>query len=78
MPDLVLVHVPDGALLWRLTALREIILFGFQLDLYALEERAFAYWYAIQVIEAHVSCLDNWIPAVSRGKSFLQQAEVST
>ncbi|KZP13825.1 hypothetical protein FIBSPDRAFT_921556 [Athelia psychrophila] len=66
MPDLVLVHVPDAALLWRLTALREIILFGFQLDLYALEERAFAYWYAVQVIEAHVSCLDNWIPAVSR------------
>ncbi|KIM87338.1 hypothetical protein PILCRDRAFT_63658, partial [Piloderma croceum F 1598] len=59
-------RVSDAALLWRLTIVREVLLSGFQLELYTMEEKAFAYWYVTQVIEEHLCCLDDWIPAVSK------------
>jgi hypothetical protein len=65
--DDIISRVPDAALLWRLSIVREVVFSGFQLELYTMEERAFAYWYATQVIEEHLSCLDNWIPVVSKG-----------
>ena len=55
------------ALLWRLSVVREVILSGFQLELYSREEKSFAYWYAGEVIDAHLSCLDNLISIVQEG-----------
>lgn len=57
--NLLITRLPDVALLWRLSVVREVILSGFQLDLYSREERPFAYWYAVDVIDTHLSCLDN-------------------
>ncbi|KAJ7145006.1 Mak10 subunit, NatC N-terminal acetyltransferase-domain-containing protein [Mycena crocata] len=57
-------HLPACALIWRLSVLREVVLSGFQLELYTSEEKPFAYWYASQVIEAHLTCLDNMLPAL--------------
>ncbi|KAG7453081.1 uncharacterized protein BT62DRAFT_959328 [Guyanagaster necrorhizus] len=57
-------QLPNAALLWRLSTIREIILSGFQLELYSQEERPFAYWYTSQVIERHLCCLDEILPVV--------------
>jgi hypothetical protein len=46
---------------------REVILSGFQLELYGREEKCFAYWYAVEVIDAHLSCLDNLTSIVQQG-----------
>jgi N-alpha-acetyltransferase 35, NatC auxiliary subunit len=61
-------HLPDVILLWRLSVVREIILSGFQLELYNRDERSFAYWYAVEVIDAHLSCLDNLTSIVQKSK----------
>jgi len=45
--------------MWRLTAAENIILSGFQLELYAPHERTFAYWYLAQVIETHLGCIED-------------------
>jgi hypothetical protein len=55
----ILAYLPDIALLWRLSIIREIVLSGFQLDLYLGEEIPFAYWYSAKVIDEHLKCLDN-------------------
>ena len=55
------------ALLWRLSVVREVILSGFQLELYCRDEKPFAYWYAADVIDAHLSCLDNLTSIVPEG-----------
>ncbi|KAJ3500829.1 hypothetical protein NLJ89_g9616 [Agrocybe chaxingu] len=57
-------RLPDIALLWRLSVVREVVLSGFQLELYAEEERAFAYWYTVQVIDTHLKSLDHLVPVV--------------
>ncbi|KAJ7221510.1 Mak10 subunit, NatC N-terminal acetyltransferase-domain-containing protein [Mycena pura] len=57
-------HIPACALVWRLSVIREVILSGFQLELYTAEEKSFAYWYASQVMEAHLTCLDGLLLAV--------------
>jgi hypothetical protein len=59
--------VPQIPALWRLTSIREVVLSGFQLELYTMEERAFAYWYTAQVLEDHIDCLNNIQAVVSRG-----------
>ncbi|KAJ6606132.1 Mak10 subunit, NatC N-terminal acetyltransferase-domain-containing protein [Mycena vulgaris] len=68
LPDLrsthVMKHLPACALVWRLSVIREVVLSGFQLELYTSEEKPFAYWYASQVIEAHLACLDDMLLAV--------------
>ncbi|KAF8638818.1 hypothetical protein AX17_001876 [Amanita inopinata Kibby_2008] len=51
--------LPTVALRWRLSTIREVIFSGFQLELYSPEETPFAYWYATQVIEAELECLDE-------------------
>ena len=58
-------QIPNAALVWRLSTVREVVFSGFQLELYTAEEKPFAYWYASQVIEAHLSCLDNMFPLLS-------------
>ncbi|KAJ7215317.1 Mak10 subunit, NatC N-terminal acetyltransferase-domain-containing protein [Mycena haematopus] len=60
----VMKHLPTCALVWRLSVIREVVLSGFQLELYTSEEKAFAYWYASQVIDAHLVCLDAMLLAV--------------
>ncbi|KAF8172074.1 Mak10 subunit, NatC N-terminal acetyltransferase-domain-containing protein [Pholiota molesta] len=73
-----LAQLPTVALLWRLSIVREVVLSGFQLELYAPGERAFAYWYAAQVIEAHLNCLDNILPVVQRGTPIYQEMVYQT
>lgn len=60
-------HLPACALVWRLSVIREVVLSGFQLELYTSEEKPFAYWYASQVIDAHLACLDDMLLAVEPG-----------
>ena len=60
-------HLPACALVWRLLVIREVILSGFQLELYTSEEKPFAYWYASQVMDAHLACLDGMLLAVEPG-----------
>ncbi|KAJ6500771.1 Mak10 subunit, NatC N-terminal acetyltransferase-domain-containing protein [Mycena sanguinolenta] len=60
----VMSHLPACALVWRLSVIREVVLSGFQLELYTSEEKPFAYWYASQVMDAHLACLDAMLPAV--------------
>lgn len=67
--DLLITHLPDVVLLWRLSVVREVILSGFQLELYSREEKSFAYWYAVEVVDAHLSCLDNLTSVVQEGQS---------
>ncbi|KAJ7778820.1 Mak10 subunit, NatC N-terminal acetyltransferase-domain-containing protein [Mycena maculata] len=68
LPDLpsteVMRHIPACALIWRLSVIREVVLSGFLLELYTSEEKSFAYWYASQVIEAHLACLDDVLLAM--------------
>ena len=54
-------------LMWRLTAAENIILSGFQLELYAPHERTFAYWYLTQVTETHLGCIEDVLAALPRG-----------
>jgi N-alpha-acetyltransferase 35, NatC auxiliary subunit len=57
-------HIP---LMWRLTAAENIILSGFQLELYAQHERTFAYWYLAQIIETHLGCIEDALAALPPG-----------
>lgn len=63
----ILRRIPDVALLWRLSIVREVVLSGFQLELYSGEEKTFAYWYAVQIIDEHLKCLDNMMSSVADG-----------
>ncbi|KAJ7494359.1 Mak10 subunit, NatC N-terminal acetyltransferase-domain-containing protein [Mycena galericulata] len=68
LPDLprteIMKHIPACVLIWRLSVIREVVLSGFLLELYTAEEKPFAYWYASQVIEAHLECLDDVLLAM--------------
>ncbi|KAF8872660.1 Mak10 subunit, NatC N-terminal acetyltransferase-domain-containing protein [Gymnopilus junonius] len=63
----VLSKLPDIALSWRLSIIREVVLSGFQLELYATHERPFAYWYVAQIVETHLECLDGLLAMVQTG-----------
>ncbi|CAK5263962.1 unnamed protein product [Mycena citricolor] len=63
-PSQAVYHFPKCVLLWRLSVVREVVLSGFQLELYTSEEKSFAYWYASQVLHAHLECLDELLSAV--------------
>lgn len=67
--DNIIKQIPSAALLWRLSTVREVIFSGFQLELYTSEEKPFAYWYAVQVIDSHLSCLDSLLLVVEKGAS---------
>ncbi|KAK0458604.1 Mak10 subunit, NatC N-terminal acetyltransferase-domain-containing protein [Desarmillaria tabescens] len=62
-------QLPNAALIWRLSSIREMILSGFQLELYAEEEKPFAYWYTSQVIEQQLCCIDAVLPVVPLGSN---------
>jgi hypothetical protein len=59
-------QLPNVVLVWRLSAIREVILSGFQLELFSLEEKPVAYWYGAQVLDAHLTCLDNLLRVVPK------------
>ena len=46
---------------------RDIVLSGFQLELYLDEEKTFAYWYSVKIIDEHLRCLDNLLDVVPDG-----------
>jgi len=51
--------IPKAAMMQRLSASREVILSGFQQDLYASEEVPIAYWYLARVLDVHLACMDD-------------------
>lgn len=59
-----------AVLMYRLSTIREVVLSGFQLSLYTNEERVFAYWYVVQVLEMHLACIDQLMPGMSSGTWF--------
>jgi hypothetical protein len=52
---------------WRFAILLEIVLSGFQLELYNMDERTFAYWYITQITEEHVAALTSLLSVVPKG-----------
>ncbi|OAX36010.1 Mak10-domain-containing protein [Rhizopogon vinicolor AM-OR11-026] len=62
-------RVRIAVLMYRLSVVREVVLSGFQLSLYTNEERVFAYWYVVQVLEMHLSCIDQLMSGMSRGSN---------
>jgi len=66
-------QLPRVALVWRLSAIREMIFSGFQLELFSLEERPFAYWYAANVLDEHLSCLDDLLNVVPKDSTAYQE-----
>ncbi|KAF5318081.1 hypothetical protein D9619_012186 [Psilocybe cf. subviscida] len=70
-------HIDKVSLLWQLATLREIVLSGFQLELYAKEERAFAYWYTACIVELHLNCLHAFIPTLTQGSAELNETQTS-
>ena len=51
--------IPKALLLWRLSIIEEVLLSGFQLELYVQDEKSFVYWQLSQVILEHLSILDS-------------------
>lgn len=70
LPKLTVDVLPNLALHGRLSVTREVVLSGFQLDMYTAEEKAMAYWYVGQVLAVHVECLASLLSAVLRGMKF--------
>ncbi|KAF5349588.1 hypothetical protein D9756_008923 [Leucocoprinus leucothites] len=63
-PNNIISAIPHAILLWRLSAIREIVFSGFQLELYGPEERTLAYWYLVQVFELELECYDALLPGM--------------
>ncbi|KAF8835779.1 hypothetical protein BDN67DRAFT_974919 [Paxillus ammoniavirescens] len=57
-------------LMYRLSVIREVIYSGFQISLYSAEERVFAYWYAAQVLELQLSCMDEIMSGMPESAMF--------
>ncbi|KAI0355145.1 Mak10-domain-containing protein [Trametes cingulata] len=62
----ILSAIPQAAQLWRLSASREIIFSGFQQELYAPEEKPIAYWYLARLLDVHIGCIEDLLPAIPR------------
>jgi len=63
-------------LLWRLSIIEEVLLSGFQLELYVEDEKSFVYWELNQVIHKHLSILDSLGRVISKGR-FTRKAMTS-
>ena len=61
-------------LLWRLFIIREVLLSGFQLELYVEDEKSIVYWELSQVAHEHLSTLNVLEPVVPKGELFLRPA----
>ena len=57
-------------LLWRLSIIREVLLSGFQLELYVEDEKSIVYWELSRVAHEHLSTLKALEPVVPKGKLF--------
>ncbi|KIY68793.1 hypothetical protein CYLTODRAFT_373907 [Cylindrobasidium torrendii FP15055 ss-10] len=55
----IMTKLPKAVLIWRMNILQEIVLSGFQLELYAANERPFAYWYTAQLVEQQLLAIDT-------------------
>lgn len=64
---MILSAITLAAQLGRLSACREVIISGFQQELYAPEEKPIAYWYLSRVLDAHMNCIENLLPLVPPG-----------
>ncbi|KAF8548370.1 hypothetical protein OG21DRAFT_1471303 [Imleria badia] len=58
-----------AVLVQRLSVIREVVFSGAQLSLYSAEERVFAYWYATQVLELQLSCMERIIPGLQESSA---------
>ncbi|KAH9915240.1 Mak10 subunit, NatC N-terminal acetyltransferase-domain-containing protein [Epithele typhae] len=63
----ILKAIPQTALMRRLSACREVILSGFQQELYAPDEKPIAYWRLANVLEAHLDCIERLLLIVPPG-----------
>lgn len=60
--------MPKLALLWRLDTILDVVLSGFELDLYVADERPFAYWYAMRTVEAALEIVREMKGVVIEGE----------
>jgi len=54
--------------LWRLSIIREVLLSGFQLELYVEDEKSFVYWELSQVVHEHLATLNALEPVIPKGE----------
>jgi hypothetical protein len=55
-------------LLWRLSIIREVLLSGFQLELYVDDEKSFVYWELSHVAHEHLATLNSLEPVIPKGE----------
>jgi N-alpha-acetyltransferase 35, NatC auxiliary subunit len=55
-------------LLWRLSIIREVLLSGFQLELYVDDEKSFVYWELSHVAHEHLATLKSLEPVIPKGE----------
>jgi hypothetical protein len=60
--------LPHVILSWRLDIIREVLLSGFQLDLYVEDEKSFVYWELSQVTHEHLVTLHALEPVIPEGE----------
>ncbi|KAI6135256.1 hypothetical protein EDD17DRAFT_1882023, partial [Pisolithus thermaeus] len=65
----VVTRLRSVVLMRRLETISDIVLSGFQLSLYSVNERPSAYWYLARVLEQHLTCLDEIIEALPNSMS---------
>jgi len=56
--------MPLAILHWRVRNIRTIMTSGFELDLYAADEKPFAYWYLAQLFAIHEGILSQLLPSI--------------
>ena len=61
--------LPLVAMVWKMTVTREIILSGFQQELYASYERPLAYWYLFEVLHQHLEAHNKLKSVIPAGKA---------
>ena len=64
----------NAVLLWRLSIIREVLLSGFQLELYVEDEKSFVYWELSRLAHEHLSTLNALEPVVPKGELFPRPA----
>jgi hypothetical protein len=53
---------------WRLSIIREVLLSGFQLELYVDDEKSFVYWELSHVAHEHLATLNSLEPVIPKGE----------
>jgi len=56
----------NAVLLWRLSIIREVLLSGFQLELYVDDEKSFVYWELSHVAHEHLATLNSLEPVIPK------------